>query len=75
MTSIAIMLFGTQPKLRDWTFAGGGATIPVVSLLISTISWAIMCASSDARRKAPLKWWLLSIFTLGEVRLMLIMLC
>ena len=25
-----------------------------------------MCASSDARRKAPLKWWLLGFFTLGE---------
>lgn len=40
--------------------------VPLVSLLISTISWAVICSSADARRKSPLKWWLLGIFTLGE---------
>ena len=67
VTALSVMLFGTQPALRRWTLGGGGgATVPIISLLISTISWAVMCASSDARRKAPLKWWLLGFFTLGE---------
>lgn len=68
VTALSVMLFGTQPALRQWALGGGrgGATVPVMSLLISTISWAVMCASSDARRKAPLKWWLLGFFTLGE---------
>jgi FtsH-binding integral membrane protein len=45
---------------------GLGAAFPVVSLLLSTVSWMIMCVSTVARRKAPLKWQLLCLFTLGE---------
>jgi len=66
VTAGSVALFGTQPALRQWTVAGNGATVPIISLVISTVAWAVMCASSDARRKAPLKWWLLGIFTLGE---------
>ena len=68
MTALSVILFGTQPALRKWTLgsSSSGATVPIVSLIVSTIAWAIMAASSDARRKAPLKWWLLGLFTLGE---------
>jgi FtsH-binding integral membrane protein len=67
VTAGSIFLFGTQPNLRLWALGGSrGSVVPIVSLLISTVSWAIICSSADARRKAPLKWWLLGLFTLGE---------
>lgn len=67
VTGASIVLFGKIPGLRQWTLSGGfGAAVPVISILISVVAWAIMCTSTDARRKAPTKWWLLSLFTLGE---------
>lgn len=66
VTGASIALFGTQPALRQWTFGGNGAVVPMVSLVVSTISWFIICSSADARRKSPMKWWLLGLFTLGE---------
>ena len=45
---------------------GLGAMVPALSLLLSTVSWIIMCMSTNARRKSPFKWNLLALFTLGE---------
>jgi FtsH-binding integral membrane protein len=47
-------------------FVGGGATVPIISLLLSTVAWAVMCMSGNARRKSPMKWNLLLLFTVGE---------
>ena len=44
----------------------GMTAIPMVSLLISTICWITICVSPSARRSSPMKWQLLSLFTLGE---------
>ena len=38
----------------------------MISLLISTITCVIMAGSEDARRKSPIKWQLLLLFTMGE---------
>lgn len=64
VTGLSVWLFGTQPALRRWTMMGSvGKVVPLASLLVSTVAWAIMCASPDARRKSPNKWWLLGLFT------------
>lgn len=66
LTGLSILLFGTRPDLRNFMFVGNGAIAPVISLLISTAAWAVMCISTNARRESPLKWQLLLLFTLGE---------
>jgi FtsH-binding integral membrane protein len=67
VTALSVFLFGTVPGLTDWIQRPGlGPIVPVVSLIVSTIAWFTMCASPDARRKSPLKWKLLAIFTAGE---------
>uniref|UniRef100_A0A7S1GJH1 Uncharacterized protein n=1 Tax=Cyclophora tenuis TaxID=216820 RepID=A0A7S1GJH1_CYCTE len=43
-----------------------GSAVPTLSLIVSSIAWFFMCSSPAARRKAPLKWQLLALFTLGE---------
>ena len=60
--------FGVRPELSSWMLQRGsfGVAIPLLSLFISTGSWFVMCLSSTARRKSPLKWQLLSLFTAGE---------
>lgn len=82
VTSLSVIAFGLESSpLRDWTrantavsFAGGGRIglrgigpiVPMLSLILSTICWFVMCASGDARRRSPIKWQLLSLFTIGE---------
>jgi len=65
VTSLSILLFSKNPFVTAW-MTGRGRFVPMTSLLISTIAFSIMSASEDARRKAPRKWQLLTIFTLGE---------
>jgi len=38
----------------------------MISVFLSSIAWFITCYNPDARRIAPMKWWLLGIFTIGE---------
>ena len=40
--------------------------VPWLSLLLSTLSWWRVCAHPDNRRRAPMKWNLLTLFTIGE---------
>jgi FtsH-binding integral membrane protein len=65
-TALSVVLFGTQPALTEWMSSGVGIYAPIVSLILSTIAWFTMCISPDARRKSPLKWKLLVLFTIGE---------
>lgn len=67
VTALSVLLFGTQPALTGWMRQPGlGAAVPIISLLLSTVAWFYMCVSVDARRKSPLKWKLLGLFTVGE---------
>lgn len=43
-----------------------GMTVPMMSLLLSTAAWLTMSISVDARRATPIKWQLLTLFTIGE---------
>lgn len=66
-TALSVVAFGLNPDLSVWMRTPGlGAAVPWLSLILSTVSWVFMCVSADARRKAPLKWQVLSLFTLGE---------
>lgn len=67
VTAASICLFGTNPQLTSWMNQPGlGVAVPIVSLIVSVVAWYIMCVSTDARRKSPVKWQLLALFTLGE---------
>jgi hypothetical protein len=67
ITAGSIYLFGTQPTLSELMCKPGwGAAVPILSLSLSTIAWFIMNISLEARRKSPVKWQILSLFTLGE---------
>jgi FtsH-binding integral membrane protein len=73
VTALFCALFGLHPTLSNLTILSRSgdlspalAAIPLVSVLVSTISWFIVCLNPKARRTAPTKWWLLVLFTLGE---------
>ena len=67
VTAVSVFLFGLNPDLAAWMRRPGlGAAVPILSLLLSTIAWLFMSVSTDARRKSPLKWKVLTLFTLGE---------
>lgn len=72
VTAISCFLFGLNPTLSSISqMSRNGlpsplASIPIISLLFSTLAWFRVCSSPEARRKSPNKWWWLSIFTLGE---------
>jgi hypothetical protein len=67
ITAGSIYLFGTRPTLSEsMRKPGWGAAVPILSLCLSTIAWFIMNISLEARRKSPVKWQILSLFTLGE---------
>ena len=68
VTSLVIFWFGTHPDVAQWMRRPGsfGTAVPWLSLLLSTICWFGMAASADLRRRSPIKWQLLALFTLGE---------
>jgi protein lifeguard len=43
-----------------------GSLVPLLSLGLSSIAWFLVCGSARARREAPMKWQLLTMFTIGE---------
>jgi len=67
-TAATVVAFGMRPELSAWMRHPGsfGAAVPLLSLLLSTACWFVMCVSADSRRRSPLKWQILSLFTLGE---------
>lgn len=68
ITAAVITLFSRNPQWSRWMRTSGavGAAVPSLSLLLSTIAWYTMSKWDDARRKAPMNWNLLFLFTLGE---------
>jgi hypothetical protein len=72
ITAISCFLFGLNPMLSSLSqLSRNGepspwAAIPLVGILASSVAWFRVCASPDARRKSPNKWWWLTIFTAGE---------
>ena len=68
ITALVVTLFDRNPQWSRWMTKSGvvGPAIPTLSLLLSTLAWFTMSKSASARRKAPLKWNLLALFTLGE---------
>lgn len=68
VTSLVIFWFGTHPGVAQWMRRPGsfGTAVPWLSLLLSTICWFGMAASADLRRRSPVKWQLLALFTIGE---------
>lgn len=67
-TAFACYAFGTnQWNIRDYVnYTPFGRKIPLAAAIISTAVYFILCASAVARRSSPLKWQLLTLFTLGE---------
>jgi FtsH-binding integral membrane protein len=68
VTAGSCIIFGLNPGIaRSLVVPGSrGALVPSISLLLSTIAWFMMCVHPDNRRKAPMKWNLLALFTIGE---------
>jgi protein lifeguard len=67
VTVLSVALFAVAPA--DLFRRGSSswvAAIPLLSFACSSIAWMFMYSSTNARRSSPLKWQLLSIFTLGE---------
>mmetsp|Transcript_23606 Transcript_23606/g.33116 ORF Transcript_23606/g.33116 Transcript_23606/m.33116 type:complete len:334 (+) Transcript_23606:262-1263(+) len=65
VTAISIFIFGTNKNLAHWMHRSG-TVVPMLSLLVSTIAWFMICVSPRARRESPIKWQLLTLFTVGE---------
>lgn len=64
-TCAMIGVFQKFPALQRWMLFKG-RFVPMLSLLMSSITCLIMASSVTARRTSPLKWKLLALFTLGE---------
>jgi protein lifeguard len=68
VTVASCVLFGLNPGLGRAMRQGSSAvaSIPTLGLILSTIAWIWIASSPNARQKAPLKWNLLAMFTVGE---------
>jgi FtsH-binding integral membrane protein len=67
VTAASVWAFGMNPDLASWMKRPGwGASVPILSLIMSTIAWVIACMSPTARRASPVKWQVLALFTAGE---------
>jgi FtsH-binding integral membrane protein len=68
-TAGSIFMFGLNPTLSQWMSTPGsvaGLAVPILSLMLSTVTWFIMMMSSDEQRRSKVKWTLLTLFTTGE---------
>ena len=66
---LSCLLFGLHPVLRNLPYMATSkalASVPLIAMAASTISFYRVLFSPNARRKSPNKWWWLSIFTVGE---------
>jgi len=61
----SIVGFGKMPGLKMWMIYKG-SMVPILSLLISSVSVMVMSISEKYRRSSPHKWILLSLFTVCE---------
>lgn len=69
ITAASCTLFGLNPtfsRLIRFGHASPITSIPLISVLASTIAWFRVSSSPEARRQSPNKWWWLTIFTIGE---------
>jgi len=67
VTAASVVYFGINPKLVRWMLRPGlGQAVPLLSFLVSLSTSMYMSFSEKARQKGPLKWQLLTLFTLGE---------
>lgn len=66
ITAASVVAFGLHPTFTISLLRRFGMGVPLLSLGLSTISWIVMCSSVTARRASPIKWQLLSLFTMGE---------
>ena len=66
VTAASVVAFGLNPTLGYTLVHRFGWMSTTLPLGLSTIAWITMCASVNARRVSPLKWQLLTLFTLGE---------
>jgi len=66
ITAGSVVAFGLHPNVSISLLHRFGMGVPLLSLGLSTISWIVMCTSVTARRASPIKWQLLSLFTIGE---------
>lgn len=65
LVGLSIIMFGRYPSFSRWILHKG-RFVPIISLLVSTISLATLSSSESARRLSPMKWQLLSLFSIGE---------
>ena len=65
ITITSIFAFAKNPNFALWSLSKGIA-VPFLCLFVSTISVLFMSVSERARQSSPLKWNLLTIFTLTE---------
>jgi len=66
ITAGSVVLFGYHPDVTYNLLRRYGVAVPMLSLGLSSIAWIVMSLSVQARRLAPVKWQLLTLFTLGE---------
>jgi FtsH-binding integral membrane protein len=72
VTAASVGIFARYPHLAIAMISSrpgnniGVTAIPMLSLAVSTVCWITICMSPSARRSSPMKWQLLSLFTLGE---------
>jgi protein lifeguard len=65
LVGLSVLLFGRFPSLSRWMLFKG-RVIPMISLLVSTVTLTIFSSSERARRASPVKWQLLSLFSIAE---------
>mmetsp|Transcript_10174 Transcript_10174/g.15177 ORF Transcript_10174/g.15177 Transcript_10174/m.15177 type:complete len:342 (-) Transcript_10174:268-1293(-) len=64
-TTLVVLFFSSNKQLVAQMLQHGNL-VPFLSLGVSTVAWFIICSSERARQSSPLKWQLLSIFTIAE---------
>lgn len=64
ISCLSILAFSRNPNVIIWMMTKG-KIVPILSILLSSLSYIIMSLSENARR-GPRKWQLLTLFTVGE---------
>ena len=68
ITALSSLLFAKHPNMTYWILSKG-KIVPLLCGGISTFAVMAMSISEKARQSSPMKWYLLTIFTLGEALL------
>jgi len=66
VTLIPILIIGLNPGVASWARQGGGIAVTIVSCIVSLGACFIFSTSKAARRSSPVKWQLLTVFTIAE---------